>query len=208
MIKKILKKIRALININLIDYKLIEAKLNKSKIDKCYEEVTFEKDSKFYVQAEVINLQRNKEKIKVGNNTHIRGSLLIFGYGGKISIGHNSYIGFGTQIWSAEEISIGNSVLISHNCNIIDTNTHEEDYLERQKSFLNMLEYGHPKEKQNVRSAPIIINDHVWISFNVTILKGVTIGKGAIVAASSVVTKDVPEFVLVAGNPARIIKTI
>jgi acetyltransferase-like isoleucine patch superfamily enzyme len=69
-----------------------------------------------------------------------------------------------------------------------------------------MTSIGHPKEITNVDSAPIIIEDHVWISFNSIILKGVTIGKGAIIAAGSVVTKDVAPFTLVAGNPAKLIK--
>ena len=54
---------------------------------------------------------------------------------------------------------------------------------------------------------PIIIGNHVWIGMNVTILKGVRIGDGAIVAAGAVVTKDVPENTLVGGVPARVLKT-
>lgn len=55
-------------------------------------------------------------------------------------------------------------------------------------------------------SAPIVIGDHVWIGMNVIVLKGVTIGEGAVVAAGSVVTKDVPPYSLVAGVPANVIK--
>ncbi|WRH68887.1 MAG: DapH/DapD/GlmU-related protein [Planktothrix sp. GU0601_MAG3] len=60
----------------------------------------------------------------------------------------------------------------------------------------------------DVKSAPVIIEDHVWIGFNVAILEGVTIGKGAIIGASSVVTKDVEAFTVVAGNPAKVIKKL
>ena len=59
-----------------------------------------------------------------------------------------------------------------------------------------------------VSSAPILIKNNVWIGMNVIILKGVTIGEGAIVAAGSVVTKDVPDWTLVGGNPAKIIKNL
>ncbi|NVO02172.1 MAG: hypothetical protein HXX09_05670 [Bacteroidetes bacterium] len=67
---------------------------------------------------------------------------------------------------------------------------------------------GIRKEKENIITAPIIINDFVWINFNAIILKGVTIGEGAIIAAGAVVTKDVPPFTLVGGNPARVIKQL
>ena len=70
------------------------------------------------------------------------------------------------------------------------------------------MKYGHPKEKGNVVTAPIIIEDYAWISYNVSILKGVKIGKGSIVAAGSVVTKDTPPFSIVAGNPAKVIKQL
>ena len=55
--------------------------------------------------------------------------------------------------------------------------------------------------------APIVIQDHVWLGMNVIVLKGVTIGEGAIVAAGSIVTKDVPPHCLVAGVPAKVVKT-
>lgn len=109
----------------------MELKINKLKINRCLEQVTIGEKSKFYEQAEVVNLQQSKTNIKIGTNTHIRGTLLLFAHNGKINIGNNCYIGFGTQVWSANEITIGNDVLISHNCNIIDTNSHEENYLER-----------------------------------------------------------------------------
>ncbi|MBV8923397.1 DapH/DapD/GlmU-related protein, partial [Bradyrhizobium sp.] len=56
--------------------------------------------------------------------------------------------------------------------------------------------------------APVVIADKVWIGFNASILKGVTIGEGAVVGACSVVTRDVPPFAVVAGNPARVIRTL
>jgi maltose O-acetyltransferase len=133
---------------------------------------------------------------------------LVFPFGGKIQIGSNSYIGEGTRIWSAENIFIGNDVLISHNCNIIDTDSHEINYIERAERVKSIVATGHPSQKGTVQTAPIYISDHAWLSYNVSILKGVKIGKGAIVAAGSVVTKDVADFTVVAGNPAVFIKNI
>ncbi|MFN7691728.1 MAG: DapH/DapD/GlmU-related protein, partial [Bacteroidota bacterium] len=63
-------------------------------------------------------------------------------------------------------------------------------------------------QKGNIASKPIVIHDKVWISFNAIILKGVTIGEGAVVAAGSVVTKDVAPYTMVAGNPAKFIKNV
>lgn len=162
----------------------------------------------FYAEAIVNNPSGNKANITIGNNTHVRGMLNVFAYGGKISIGENCYIGDHSRIWSGESISIGNDVLISHNVNIIDTNSHETDAIERSERYMDLLKNGHWKDKGSILTAPIIIKDYAWISFNATILKGVTIGEGAIVAANAVVVKDVPDYTLVVGNPAVVIKNL
>jgi len=164
--------------------------------------------TKFYQESEVVNLQYDKTKIILGKNTHIRGLLHIFKYGGKIFIGDNSYVGDHSRIWSGEDIFIGNNVLISHNVNIIDTNSHELDAEEREIRHLDLTKNGHWATKGNVITSPIVIEDNVWINFNSIILKGVRIGKGAIIAAGSVVLKDVPPYTLAAGNPAKVIKKI
>ena len=67
---------------------------------------------------------------------------------------------------------------------------------------------GKYKNWEKVKSAPIVIQDKCWIGFNTIILKGVTIGEGAIVAAGSLVTKDVAPYTLVAGNPAKFVKDL
>ncbi|QTE47088.1 hypothetical protein J3L21_19740 [Mucilaginibacter rubeus] len=106
-------------------------------------------------------------------------------------------------------ITIGDHVLISHNVHIVDTNSHEVQHDERAESFMKTVKNGgNYLVKGSVQTAPIIIEDHVWINFNVIILKGVTIGTGAIIAAGSVVTKDVAPFTLVGGNPAKFIKSL
>lgn len=191
---------------HITNYELIEQKLNELKIKRCNKQAVMGENSRFHEESEVNNFQYDKQKITIGTSTHIRCELLTFANGGEIKIGNNCYIGKNTVIWSASSIYIGNDVLISHNCNIIDTNSHEIDHIERAEGYKKLLLLGHSKEKNNVISAPIIIEDNAWISFNVSILKGVTIGKGAIVAANSLVTKDVPPFTLFAGNPAKLVK--
>ena len=165
-------------------------------------------NSKFYPEASVYNLRNDPSFISISDNTHIRGELIIFAFGGEIIIGSNTFIGEGTKIRSAEKIIIGNNVLISHNCNIIDTDSHEIDHLERAEGFKKMIRQGHSKTKGNIKTEAIVIKDHAWLSYNVSILKGVTIGEGAIVGAGSVVTKDVSDYTIVAGNPAKLIKKV
>ncbi|RYE37966.1 MAG: acyltransferase [Sphingobacteriales bacterium] len=121
-------------------------------------------------------------------------------------MGDNCYLGENSIIWSGESVRIGDNVLISHNVNIIDSNSHELDHLERAEGFKSLIENGHPKEKGSIITSPIIIKDYAWVSFNSIILKGVTVGEGAVVAAGSVVTKDVPDYSIVAGNPAVVVK--
>lgn len=188
--------------LKLLPIEFIIKSISELKIQRCIAWVTIGNASKFYEEAKVFNLGQDKALIVIGDDTHIRGELLTFANGGKIKIGSNCYIGEGSRIWSADEIVIGDNVLISHNCNIIDTNSHEMDYLERAEGYRNIIKKGHTKEKNNVLHNSILIDDYAWISYNVSILKGVKIGKGAIIGAGSVVTKDVPEFTIATGNPA------
>ena len=104
--------------------------------------------------------------------------------------------------------------MISWGCTIIDTDAHSLNWNHRIKDVLDWKKgltdgkVGAYKDWSNVTSSNIKIEDKVWIGFNSIILKGVTIGQGAVIAAGSVVTKDVPAFTLVGGNPAKIIKKL
>ena len=106
-----------------------------------------------------------------------------------IEVGDHSSIGDRTEIHCAGRVSIGSQVLISWDVNII-----ENDY--------HVAGDGIPEVK------PVVIEDEVWIGARAIILKGITIGRGSIVAAGAVVTKSVPPYTLVGGNPARPIKQI
>jgi acetyltransferase-like isoleucine patch superfamily enzyme len=204
-----LKKIVTYIFDRCVSASMLEKKMNKFNVERCKDQVSTNEATEFNKSSRVYNPSKIKENIVIGRATHMYGELLVFGYGGKITLGDYSFVGENTKIWSGESISIGDHVFISHNCNIFDTNSHELDYVERQSSHLYRLENGLTTNiKGNVETAPIIIEDHVWISFNVIILKGVTIGKGAIIAAGSVVTKNVAPFTLMAGNPAKPVKSL
>lgn len=71
---------------------------------------------------------------------------------------------------------------------------------------MKMLFNGYPPEKDNKPARNVVIKNDVWIGLNSTILEGVTIGNGAIIGACSVVAKDVPDYAVVVGNPAKIIR--
>ncbi len=146
-------------------------------------------------EAEINNLSGHADRISIGNNTHVRGRLLIYAHGGRISIGDWSYVGVRTEIWSMNSISIGNRVLIAHDVNIHDGTAHSMDHLERHEHYRQLIEKGHPRttdELPGVQSTPVVIEDDVWVSFGATILRGVTIGKRSVIAAGSIVTQDVP----------------
>jgi acetyltransferase-like isoleucine patch superfamily enzyme len=166
-------------------------------------------DVKLLPEAKIENFAGDPNLITIGSGSVIRGQLVAFPHGGKISIGSDCYLGDNSRIWSGESVLIGNRVFMSHDVNIHDTNSHSIDPHLRYQHFLAIMSTGHPHENNvDIVSQAVVIEDDVWIGFNSAILKGVTIGRGAIIAAGSIVTKDVPPFSIVAGNPAKIVKKI
>jgi acetyltransferase-like isoleucine patch superfamily enzyme len=157
--------------------------------------------------AVIHNIRQQRDAIRIGANTHLKGELLTFAHGGQISIGEYCYVGEQSHIWSAKSISIGDRVLISHNVNIFDSLTHPINARERHDHYLKIITSGHP-DQIDLGEAPVRIGNDVWIGCLAIILKGVTIGDGAIIGAGSVVSKDVPPFTVVAGNPARVIREL
>jgi acetyltransferase-like isoleucine patch superfamily enzyme len=205
----LIKRINTSLFCKLISLPQIEQRIIKDHELQCLCYVTSGERTFFRgYQARVINPTLDKNKIILANDVVIDGELHVFNHGGNIKIGEFSYVGVGTRIWSGESITIGKNVLISHNVGISDTSAHEFDYKVRAEQYKSLIKNGFPKENFGVKTAPIIIEDHAWINFNAIIMRGVTIGKGAIVAAGSIVTKDVPPFTLVAGNPAKVIKQL
>jgi len=155
--------------------------------------------ARFLEGSSVVN-KRGRSAIRIGGNTSIRGELLVFAHGGQIQIGKWCYLGEGSRIWSANEIFIGNRVLISHNVNIFDNNSHPKDAVARHRHYKSITTTGHPKEMDNISSAPVVIGDDVWIGFGAVILKGVSIGERSIIGAGSFITKDVPQGTTIVGN--------
>jgi galactoside O-acetyltransferase len=125
--------------------------------------------------------------------------------GAKVIIGSDTFMG-GSMIATAEGVEIGSNVLIAWGCCIVDHNSHSLDWRLRADDTKGWIQGK--KDWTHVKIKPVKICDHAWIGFNSIILKGVTIGEGAVVAAGSVVTKDVPPYTVVAGNPARVIREL
>lgn len=189
----------------LTTYKIIVKNLFNKLIP--YRNLLASKGTVIYPSARVDNIQGDRTLIRVGFNSHILGQLCVFKHGAEIEIGDDCYIGEYARLWSAKKIHIGNRVLISHNVSIFDSLTHPINATKRHQQFLTIISKGHPKNI-DLSEAAVFIQDDVWIGAMSIVLKGVTIGEGAIVGAGSVVTKDVPSWTVVAGNPAKIIRKI
>lgn len=157
--------------------------------------------------ARIFNMTGDDRRITIGAHSIILGELLVYAHGGMIECGEWCFVGDGTRIWSGARVSIGNRVLISHGVNIIDGLTHPLDPLARHAHFREIAQRGHPSHI-SLGDRPIRFDDDSWVGAGAIILRGTTIGEGAIVGAGAVVTKDVPPYTVVVGNPARIARTI
>lgn len=107
-------------------------------------------------------------------------------------------------IWIHDRLTIGNHVNIGGNCIIMDTDVHQMDYGARRGEEVANADDANTK----IQSAPVTIEDDVWIGANCIVLKGVTIGARSIIGAGSVVTKDIPADCIAAGNPCRVIRSL
>jgi len=143
--------------------------------------------------------------IQIGRDCIINGNIIFERAGASVECGDRCYIG-ASHLICAERIVLGSDVVISWGVTIVDHNSHAIEWHLRSEDVLDW-KLG-TKNWEHVKVMPVELGDRVWIGFNATILKGVRIGEGAIVAAGSVVTKDVQPFTIVGGNPARVIRNI
>ena len=148
---------------------------------------------------------KKKCQVVIGDNTMQEARIYFDKENAIVSIGNRCFIGY-SKIVCSENVTIGDDVLISWGCTIVDHNSHSIYWDERCDDVINWI-HG-KKNWSNVNIKPVKIGNKVWIGFNSIILKGVNIGEGAIVGAGSVVTKDIPPYTIVAGNPAKIIRKI
>lgn len=141
--------------------------------------------------------------LKVGNHVTLLGPSLSAEENAYIEIGDYSYLSVAT-LAAYEKIIIGRYVFIAAGVTIFDTDFHPLDPAARLTDTVAISTLGNKAKRPFFDCQPVVIEDNVWIGYNATILKGVTIGKGAVVQPGSVVSRDVPPGAVVSGNPAEI----
>lgn len=111
---------------------------------------------------------------------------------GRVTIGDACLMSPGSRISASDEVTLGDGVMLANGAYVTDSDWHGlYDRIDRDE-----------------RVSPVRLENNVWIGDHATVLKGVTVGENSVVAALSVVTKDVPPNVVVAGNPAKVVKTL
>jgi acetyltransferase-like isoleucine patch superfamily enzyme len=156
------------------------------------------------VRVRVLGLFRSPpSRLVIGVGSIVYADIRADRPGAQVIIGARTFIGRSTLV-AAERIVIGDDVLISSGCHIVDHDSHSIVWEERAQ---DVTDWGMGRKNWvHVRVEPVIVRAKAWIGIRAMILRGVTVGEGAIVGGGSVVTRDVPPFTIVAGNPARVIR--
>jgi acetyltransferase-like isoleucine patch superfamily enzyme len=141
----------------------------------------------------------------IGMNSICEASVAFEREGTMVTIGDRSFLGR-SLIDAARGVTIGSDVLVSWGVTVADHDSHSLNFQDRQNDVIDWR--SGTKDWSRVAIAPVTIGNKAWIGFGVSILKGVTIGEGAVVAAGSIVTRDVAPWTLVGGIPAKFIKTV
>lgn len=145
-------------------------------------------------------LDRNTKNVFVGDGTTIlTGSRIqlypVEGKMPKIIFGEKCYIGYHNTFLAAADITIGDEVLMASNI-LISSENHSTD-----------PESTTPYMDQPLKASPVRIGDGTWLGERVMVMPGVTIGKKCVIGGGSVVTKDIPDYSIAVGSPARVMKT-
>lgn len=147
-----------------------------------------------------------ERRARIGANAVIRGVIRCEGEG-RAEIGNEVYIGDGAIISARTKVEIGEGSLLAHGVQVFDNDTHPIEAAERRAHFRSILKLG-PRRDFAVGGRPIRIGRDCWLGFGAAVMKGVQVGDEAIVAAGAVVVSDVRPRSIVAGNPAREVRTL
>jgi len=166
----------------------------------------------FYCEsAQIFRHMKTKEPHAVRIGEHVSlyaGCSFAIGVKGSCSIGDFTLLN-GALIMAEERIEIGSHCLVSWNVGIADSDFHPIEPAQRLVDSRALAPFYKDRPvRPKLVTAPVIIRDNVWIGMNAVILKGVTIGENSVVAAGAVVTKSVSANVVVAGNPAAVVKKL
>jgi acetyltransferase-like isoleucine patch superfamily enzyme len=137
--------------------------------------------------AVVLELQRNATLVFEGDATLGDGTKILVGPGAEVRIGPGTFFDGDSRVMCVTTLAIGADCAIAWDVLIMDADFHRID-------------------GRASGDAPITIGDHVWIGASAKVLKGVTVGDGAVIAAGAIVTRDVPPRALVAGSPVRVVR--
>jgi acetyltransferase-like isoleucine patch superfamily enzyme len=144
-------------------------------------------------------------QLSVGDDSIIHADINFEESGGKIAIGSRTFVGR-SHLVCYRSLTIGDDVIMSWGITVVDHDSHS---IEWDKRCNDVLDWGQgQKDWQHIAHAPVVIGNKAWIGFNVSILKGVTIGEGAVIGACSVVTRDIPPYSVAVGNPARVVRSL
>jgi acetyltransferase-like isoleucine patch superfamily enzyme len=152
-----------------------------------------------------IDIRATGGEVRVGQGCLISGLVATETEVSRIVIGNNVFIGGDTIVDCAINIIIEDDVLVSYQCIIQDSDNHNIRYSLRKNDNSDWMNNRYHNWDITPKK-PVKISKGSWIGARVIILKGVTIGEGAVVGAGSIVTKDVPDWSVVAGNPAKVIR--
>lgn len=144
--------------------------------------------------------------VVIGAESNVEAMLVLERGEARITVGSRTHLGGGTILSCANDIAIGDDVLIAFDVLIMDHDSHALRFADRKNDVRDWMRGE--KDWRAVASAPVCIERRAWIGARAIILKGVRVGTGAVVAAGSVVTRDVPDWTLVAGNPARMLRQL
>lgn len=153
-----------------------------------------------------IEIRAEGGRVLIANDSLVEGTLVTETPSALIEVGDNVFVGGGTIVAAVQRISIENNVLISYQCLIVDSDNHSLDANERIRDLAAWR--GGKYNWAGAAVASVRICEGAWVGARSIILKGVTIGRSSVVGAGSVVTADVPDGAVVAGNPARVVKML
>ena len=148
---------------------------------------------------------RHGGRIAIGRDSIMRCRIDFDSPQGEVHIGDRCYLG-ASQLVCHTSITVGDDVIMSWGVTVVDHDSHSLNWAERQLDVTDWM--NGVKRWDSVTVRPVRIGDKAWVGFGASILKGVSVGEGAVVGANAVVTRDVPPYTIVVGNPARVVRQL